>query len=367
MLARKIFKQYWRKRRYSKFSRHINISFMNRFGSILLLLVLLVVVHSVAMMFFEGLTFGDALWLSLTTITTVGYGDLSAATLAGRISSALFIYSVGITLLAQLGAEYMEYRLTIREMKLIGRWKWKKMKDHILIINAPIENCSSYLVELLSEIRATPELYELPVQILSDNFKAGLPEKVSALGVVQYSGVGQNNEDLQSVNVKQARYIIILAKDLTCQTTDSLNYDLLCRIKDSGTQAMVLSEVCMDANRPRMAKVGADIMVRPMRAYPGLLVRTLMAPGSEAVFENLFTHSDDHMLRFEQSFADLKWSDIVCRFVLAGAGTPMAYDNGQEIVVHPLPDALCCGKAIITMVNDSQVVTQELVARCLES
>jgi len=367
MLPRRIFKYYARQRRYSQFSLHHSTNFMHRFGRLLLLLLALVTVHTLAMMFFEAMSFGDALWLSLTTITTVGYGDFSAASLAGRVCSTLFIYSVGITLLAQLGAEYMEYRLTIREMKNIGRWKWKNMNDHILIINVPKENTNAYLFELITQIRQAPELAELPVQILCDNFAQGLPEKISDLGAVQYSGIGQNVVDLQAVNVQSAAYIIVLAND-SSGTADSLTFDLLSRIQELECPGLVLAEVCQDENRQRMLKVGVNVMVRPMRAYPGLIVRTLIAPGTEAVFENLFSYSDDHMERFEHEFINIKWSDIVCRFVVSGLGTPMAYvSKTASVEVHPLPDALCSGSAIITMVNETQNVTPELIAQCLKT
>ena len=50
-------------------------------------------------------SFGDALWFSLITMTTVGYGDLSPVTPAGRVLGIIFaLCSIGIlTALISLG------------------------------------------------------------------------------------------------------------------------------------------------------------------------------------------------------------------------------------------------------------------------
>lgn len=48
-------------------------------------------------------TFGDALWWSLVTLSTVGYGDISPTTTAGRIG-AVFLMLVGIAFLGTVAA-----------------------------------------------------------------------------------------------------------------------------------------------------------------------------------------------------------------------------------------------------------------------
>lgn len=110
------------------------------------MLMTLCFMHSVAIVYFEQLSFGDALWLTFTTVTTVGYGDFSASTLGGRLSTIFLIYLAGISLLAQVAGEFIEYRMERRNRMILGRWRWKRMKDHILILNVPDEDSTRYLV-----------------------------------------------------------------------------------------------------------------------------------------------------------------------------------------------------------------------------
>lgn len=239
------------------------------------------------------------------------------------------------------------------------------MKDHILIINTPNENTENYLCQLIEQIRKTPELEGFPIQIMTRKFDQGLPDSITNMGVVHYSGVAENSENLQAVNVDLARYILLITRDPNDPISDSLTFDVLNRIKDIGTRATLVAEIAQDANRQRMKAVGADIVLRPVRAYPELLVRAIVAPGTEEVLENLFTHDDDHMIRFDLSFKDKIWSDVVSNFVRGGAGIPMAYVNESGVHCNPLPDELCTGKAIISLVHESQKLSLEQVAKCL--
>ena len=57
------------------------------------------------MVLFEDLSFPDAVWLSITTITTVGYGDFSAATFMGRVDDLLDVFAHDIVLAGLEGAD----------------------------------------------------------------------------------------------------------------------------------------------------------------------------------------------------------------------------------------------------------------------
>lgn len=315
-------------------------------------------------MFFEGHSLGDALWMGLTTVTTVGYGDISPSTTGGRIITIVCLYAFGIAVLAHIITEFIEYRLWVSAEKKYGRWRWN-MKKHILIINTPTIDQGNYLSKLMQQMRATPALSEYPVLILTDKFSQALPKDIAKFGVIHYSGNAENSDNLRAVNVSEASYIIVLASDYADQQSDSLTFDVLDRIQEIGSTAMILAEAINDENRMRLQRAGADVVVRPIRAYPGFLVRSLVAPGTEEVLEDLFTHDNAHMHRFDISFQNRCWQDLICQFVTSGAGIPMAYVIGGEVRCNPKPTMVCSGDAIITLVNDDQTVTEQQVKACL--
>lgn len=60
----------------------------NSVGELLAIYAGLVVFAAAGFALFEGKSFGDALWWSVVTTTTTGYGDISPQTLGGRVMAA---------------------------------------------------------------------------------------------------------------------------------------------------------------------------------------------------------------------------------------------------------------------------------------
>ena len=313
-------------------------------------------VHILLMVRFEGMSLGDATWLTLTTATTVGYGDLSAHTLEGRIATIVILYMGGIFILANFAGEYFEHRLERRSRMIKGLWRWS-MAEHIVIINTPARGGTEFFVRLVTQLRQTEKYRETPIQILTRQFPTGLPDELHKLGVVHYHGYPDKAESLQAINIEDATAVIVLAKDEYEIGSDALTFDILHRLREFGVHDIdIIAESVDDENRERFTHAGATAVIRPVRAYPEILVRALVAPGSEIILENLFQHEGDHTRRYDIDINDTVWEKVVSSLISKGYGTPIAYvDQDRQLICNPAPGKPITLSSIIILVRAENI------------
>lgn len=311
--------------------------------------------HSLAMVFFEDLNWWQAFWLTMTSASTTGYGDISAATFWGQFSTIVLIYGMGITLLAQIASDYVEIRLLRKDMRIKGRMRWDNMQNHILIINTPKYDAERYLNMLIGQISQTPELIDTPIQILTLAFPEGLPIELRAQGVVHHTGDALEDGMLASAGVQKAKYIVVLCQDAQDSHSDSLTFDILHRIQALNPTAFIMAEAINDSNRPRFKAAGAKAVIRPVRAYPEMLVRSLIAPGTEQVLEDLFRHQGDHTIRLDVHLTGVTWANVVTTLIQKNIGTALGYvQYNGEIITHPQTHTLIDAQGLIILINDDQ-------------
>jgi len=327
----------------------------------------MVTLHIFAMLYFENLSLSDSLWITLTTVTTVGYGDLSAHTEMGRISTVLLLYFGGIFILAKIAGDYFDFRLERRERMLKGQWSWN-MQDHILIINTPTHNAEQYFERLITQFRAHENFNDVPIQLLTPAYPDGLHPSLQKLGVIHYSGMANNRDSLEAVNISSASQIIILATDETDSMSDSITFDILHRLKEQNTEANLTVECVDDNNRSRFLQAGANSVIRPIRAYPELIVRAIVAPGCEIVLENLFTHGGNHTRRYDAKIDGIKWADVVCALINENLGTALAYiDKSAHVIIDPDPVEDIHASGIILLIREQHIPESEDIINAIKN
>ncbi|WP_119419500.1 potassium channel family protein [Desertibaculum subflavum] len=338
-----------------------------RFARLALYLVLILIAHVAAMMLLEGLPLFDAVWLTATTVVTVGYGDFFAKTVEGRIATMVLLYAGAIFVLAKAVNDLIELKTEQADRKLRGAWRWN-MQDHILVIGSPDRHATAFFERLVESIRETPDIATKSIQLLTTCYgEQALPRVLGDLGVVHWSGAAGDREALSAVNAKAAHAVLVLARAQSDPACDGETFDTVDRLVQAGCTAPIVAECVDDTDRTRLRRAGARSIVRPMRAYPGMLVRALVAPGSEAIIEDLFTVKGDECRRVELAAPWRgEWTDLVMRLVGGGIGTPLAFqDAAGKVHMNPVDRKAVEAAALFVVTHEGQHDAAERVRRAL--
>lgn len=320
--------------------------------------VAMLALHVVAMIVFEGLVPFDAVWLTATTVMTVGYGDLSAATVPGRLSTMLLMYAGGIYVLAKAVGDYTDYRAQVASEKTRGTWGWN-MKGHLLIIGQPTGNAAQYYVRLIDQIHAHENWTEVPVLLLTEAFvNSHLPGSLADRGIAHYCGDSTDRNALDRCTPQDARAVIVLADSSTDSSADAGVFDAVDRVRCAGFKGPLVAECVDQCNRPRLLRAGASTVIRAVHGFPEMAARAIVAPGAETLVETLFTAEGDECRRYDlPSVWHGTWSDLTRRLVEAEIGIPLGYCDVQGCVHGNPVGRVIEARTIFVVVHDDRQAT----------
>ncbi len=326
--------------------------------------VLVLAAHTGAMVALEGMSVMDGFWLTATTATTVGYGDLSAKTTAGRLATVVLMYGCGIFILAKAVNDWFDVKTAKAERKLHGSWDWN-MHDHLLVIGKPnpgedrqsLERAADFFARLAAQVHADPRWTDTPILLLTPMFAAtGLPPRLRELGIAHYDGSPTTRGALEAVHPDRVRVAIVLAHSEVDSASDAVTFDTVDRLRRAGCTAPVIAECVDDGNAPRLRAAGASSVVRPMRGYPEMLARSVVAPGAEHIISTLFTAEGDECNRVDLPRTwHGPWREVCRALIDAGIGTPIGYADGNgQVFANPVRTGDIHADALFVIIHDDQ-------------
>ncbi len=245
--------------------------------SLFWLIITLIGFGAVAITWFEpGVKLYDGLWWSVVTLTTVGYGDISPASLGGRLVAAVLMF-FGVGLVGLFSAT-IAGTMVAKKMNEERGMNSYKFKNHIILCEW---NHRAWVI--FNEFRADPQTEDAPIVVIADLDHK--PVNDENLFFVQGS---VTDETLQRANLAKARTAVILGNDefdpmtrdakvvLTTLTVETLNPDVY-----------TIVELVDEANIRHCQRANADEIIVTSELNSSLIARTALNHGISRVVSEL--------------------------------------------------------------------------------
>lgn len=229
---------------------------------------------------FEHKSFLDALWLTMSAVTTTGYSDVMPVNKTGRIV-AIFLSVLGFSFLTFVLSTFLAGMV---EGRISGVWGKRKMAREIAKLKNHIVVCGAGRVgrEVVNELKGKREFVIIekdPVQL------AELAEE----GILHIAGDATEDRMLLAAGIKDAKGVI------TTLAEDAENLMIIITCKDFNPEARVVAR----ANRPesivRMKRAGADTVICPSAIAGNRMALASTKPTSVAVVETIVEDRNNNL------------------------------------------------------------------------
>jgi len=255
-----------------------------KLGTIFAMLATLLATGATGFHFLEGWAWPNALYATVVTLSTVGYGDFVPVTAAGRwFTMGLIVVGLGVfsyalvELTAIVVAGHLNRLLRVRRVDQMI----KKVSGHYIVCGAG--RTGKHIVDELIKNK-------VPF-VLIDRDEARLDAKL--LEHPHLIGDATDDAILERAGVRKAKALA------TTLETDEANLFLILTAKNLNPSLRVVTKVVNDPARPKLLRAGADAVVAP-NAIGGLrLASEMLRPNVVSFLDIMLRHSEGY--RFEEA------------------------------------------------------------------
>jgi voltage-gated potassium channel len=215
----------------------------------------------------EGLTVEDALWYSIISITTIGYGDYYAHSIGARIGTIVFVVIVGLGAFSTFFGMVIDLFTSFATRGVFGLGK-VMARDHILIVHFPAE---ARVRQIIDEIRSDAAGASEIVVVANDVERLPFQRE----GVLFIRGA------------MQARAAIVLSRDYSDPHSDAVVAAAVSVLDRMKPELHIVAECLDDSHRELFQAARCDAIISGMRIAGNLLVQEGSDPGISQLVQTL--------------------------------------------------------------------------------
>jgi len=260
----------------------------NRILKIFLLLALIFVGGILGYMIIEGWSFLDSLYMTIITLTTVGFMEVKPLTAAGRYFTIFFLiigFSVIIYGLGTVTAFFVEGELLgiIRSRKM--KRKIAKMSDHYIICGS-----GKMGMHVINEFLKTEN--EFVVIEKDENEIKNLQQKNPNIMFVE--GDASFDENLSAAGIDRARGLI------TTTSSDKDNLFVVLTARSLNPHLRIVTRATEEESVHKLYTAGANAVISP-HMIGGMRMASEMLRPAVVSFLDVMLQTKDRVLRIEEA------------------------------------------------------------------
>lgn len=226
-----------------------------------------------------GGTWMDALFMTVTTITTIGYGEIKPLTTAGRLCT-IFLAITGIGSLFFVLGVVMEYLVSVRLADPMGRRRMERrigeLSGHVIVAGMGRVGRQAAL-----ELHQAGTLF-----VVVDPSEPAIAHATEH-GYLALMGDATEDEILERAGIRRARGLIVTTAN------DATNMYVVLSARVLNPDLHIVSRAADEAGVTKLARAGANRAVSPYAIGGHRLAHLMLSPAVVDFFETALRRGSD--------------------------------------------------------------------------